>query len=450
MSDLELLQQETPPRRAAAARLARRVDSIAGFIAYGVLWLMLSLVVSSLPIFVGMRMTGPNPSSTVVDAVLLAWVILFVVMWLPFGMWVVRRRRAARALVRDGVLVDGTIDHAQQGSVRGGTMFSAGIRFTVAGEEQRAVFAVAHQHVAPGNSMPVLWAPGARHALVFPGGAAHAVAARLAHDIAIERGGERTVVTFRRGAAEKLFVGLLAIVLPQMTFIGLRLQSQPPSLLRCDRDKDECTLSGSDIFGGHWSNSYPVSGMLHSEVRLHKTYDEVAWVVRMKDSRTRDLAGFTDRTQQKAAYHRQSDALNTFIGDRAERTFEARFEGMGGPSSATWIAIGLVLGYILFSLVNGWRTQLAFDRAAGTLTITRSPALLPPARRTLPLASIARADASSGSMWLVFASLPTLTLRLIGSDGKVLFKRKQATSDDARREIAAINELLGAKSAVAR
>ena len=448
MSDLELLQQETPPRR-AAARLARRVDSITGFIAYGVLWLMLSLAVSSLAIFAGMRMTGPNPSSTAVDAVLLSWVIAFVVMWLPFGMWVVRRRRAARALVRDGVLVDGTIDHAQQGSVRGGTMFSAGIRFTVGGEEQRAVFAVAHQHVAPGNSMPVLWARGARHALVFPGGV-HAVAARLAHDIAIEHGGERTVVTLRRGAAEKFFVVMLAVVLPQMTFIGLRLQTQAPSLLRCDRDQDECTLTGSDIFGGHWSNSYPVSGMLHSEVQLHRKYDEVAWVVRMKDSRTRDLAGFTDRTQQKADYHRQSDALNAFIGDRAQHTFEARFEGMGGPNTATWIAIGLVLGYILFSLLNGWRTVLAFDRAAGTLTITRSPALLPPTRRTLPLESIARAEATSGSMWLIFASLPTLTLRLIGRDGKVLFKRKQATSDDARRELVAINELLAAKSAAAR
>ena len=42
----------------------------------------------------------------------------------------------------------------------------------------------------------------------------------------------------------------------------------------------------------------------------------------------------------------------------------------------------------------------------------------------------------------LFAYLPTVTVMLIGRDGKTRFSRRQVGSDDLEREISAINELL--------
>jgi plastocyanin len=441
MSELDLLRQEATPRQGEALRVARRVNSTAGLIAYGVLWLMPSALVASLPIFAVLLVAKSTLPPSVAEAVMLAALLLFVLCWLAFGAWAVRRRRAARVLVRDGVLVDGAIDHARQGMVRGGTMFTAGVRFTVAGEQHRAVFAVARLHVAPGDVVPVLWLAGARHTLVFPRGAKHAVPARITHDIAVEHGGERTVVTFRRGVSEKIFVALLALVVPEMALLTVAIAFQKPTVLRCERDRDQCTLTGHDIFGHEWTSTYPASAMTRSAVERNARYGEVEWVVHLRNGAPRQLGALTDRAQQMESYRQQSDALNLFIGDRAQRSFEARFAGLGGSAGIMGV-MALLLAYVLFALVHGWRTTLTFDRAAGTLTIARAPALLRPAQRTVPLASIARAEARAGRMWLFFASLPTLTLRLFGSDGKVLFKRKQVTSDDAQREIAAIDEVL--------
>jgi hypothetical protein len=256
------------------------------------------------------------------------------------------------------------------------------------------------------------------------------------------RDGSRATITLVRGKTEKFFIVFAALALAQLSYIAVRINYfQKPAELRCERKKDECTLSGSDIFGGGWHWSFPASGMKRSEVRAGK-HGESEWVIWRSDGESRQMGSLTSRAQQIDVYRRHSAALSAFIADRTISSFEARFDFLGGPSVGVWIGISIFLAYILFALMNGWRTTLAFDSAAGTLTITRTPALLPPARRTLQLADLSGCEAKSGRLWIVFASLPMLKIRLFSRDGKVVFKRSLVTSDDAQREVSAIQEIL--------
>jgi hypothetical protein len=183
--------------------------------------------------------------------------------------------------------------------------------------------------------------------------------------------------------------------------------------------------------------------MARSDVRSGKN-GEAEWIVRMNDGREIQLGGLTGRASQLESYRRHAQELGAFIADRAQPTFVAQYQGVGGLSLPVSIGMLLATGWLFFALLHGWRTTLTFDRAAGTLTIVRRPALWS-SPRALPLSSVARVDARAGRLWVLFASLPTLTLRLYDDKGKVLFTRRQITSDDARREIEAVNEVLTAR-----
>lgn len=167
LSDLELVRSEAPPRRAACARLVGRIDSLFGFIAYGVLWLFVAAMVSMGVLFAGVAFAGHRPSGAYVTAVLVGWALSFVLAWVPFGLWVRRRRQRARALVRDGLLVDGTIDGVLRLMLRGAP-FTRGT-LAIEGRAARGTFSVGghHAELVEGATMPVLVAPGAAYGLVF-------------------------------------------------------------------------------------------------------------------------------------------------------------------------------------------------------------------------------------------------------------------------------------------
>src|SRR5262249_25420623 len=160
--------------------------------------------------------------------------------------------------------------------------------------------------------------------------AGQAVVARLARDVLVERSNTRATITLTRGSTEKAVAWIAAFLLVQLGYIGLRLTFfQRPSELRCDRAKDECTLRGSDIFGTEWHTSFPASGMVRSEVEPRE-HRERAWMVRMTGGRSRELGSPTGRARQQEQYRRSSDALDAFIANHAQSTFETRFEGLGG------------------------------------------------------------------------------------------------------------------------
>ncbi len=449
MSELEILRGEANPRSAATcARLGGRVDSIGGFIAYGVLWLFIACGVATAVLFAAIVVTGPQPSGAAGIAALIAWVLGFVLAWLPFVRWVARRRGAGRALIRDGVLIAATIEHVKSASARGARLRSASIRFVADGHAHHGLFSAGGTGLVAGAAT-VLYTPAAEYCLVFVTDDQRPIPARLLRDLTVDRNDARTTVTMRRGRGERTFVAVLALVLVQITYVGLRLTFfQRPSELRCERKSDSCTLTGSDIFGGGWDNGFPASGMVRSELESRE-HGELAWVVRMTRGDTRELGHPTGREAQRAVYRAQSDALAAFIANRAQKSFTARFEALGGPSGAMWLAIGLVFGYLLARLVHGWRTTLVFDRAAGELVITRAPALVPPGRRRIALADVVRADARHGGLWLLYTYLPTVTIRILGADDKVLFRRRLAMDADIGPELAAINEFVAGTRRVA-
>jgi hypothetical protein len=434
MTDLELLIAEVPPRSdATCARLVAKIEPVGGFVLSGILWLIIACSVATLVLLAiaGTRATGPAP-----PAVLAAWPVAFALAWVPFGLSVAGRRRAARALVRDGALVKGMIDGGAVPRRR------TAARFQHDGNEERAIFAVGRRAAVPAEPY-VLCAAGRDGCLAFADGGS-AVRARLARDVAIAHEGPRVTVTLRRSGLERATAWIVALLLVQLGYLGGRLVFfQPGSELRCDRARDLCTLRGSDIFGSEWSTTFPLRGVTGSEVR-EREHGELAWVLRRPGGPKAELelGAPTGRGAQKEAYRRQAQELNVFLADSARPSFDARFEALGGPSTAVWLLVGIFFVYVLGRLVHGWRTTLVVDRAAGEITITRSPALLPPGRRALALAAGTKAEAKPGGLWLLFSYLPTVTLRLVDDDGNVLFKRRQIDAASVARAVAAINELL--------
>lgn len=426
VSDLELLAGEPPPRSdATCARLGRRLDPIGTTIAIGVLWLFVASGVATLLL---LAIVGTHPAQPASPAVSAAFFAAFGLAWVPFVLWVVRRRRSARAIVRDGALAPARLEeHAAV--------------FDADGREQRAIFSAPKRRLAGGAAPAVVYLAGdARCLVVLPDGST--ARAQIATGLIIDAAGGRATISLGRGRTERAVAWILALVLAQLAYIAARVTFfQKPSELRCDRAADRCTLSGSDIFGSAWDVTFPASAMNGSSVE-DRGSSEKAWVVERSTGGRLELGNPTGRGVQQDVYRRASEALEAFIHDRARPALELRFEALGGPTGAVWILSAALVIYILAGLLHGWRTTLTIDRFAGELTILRRPALWPPARRVLPLSSVARAETQPGGLWLVFSYLPTVTLKLVGGDGKVLFRRRQTAADETRRQAAAINQLL--------
>src|SRR5262249_11090229 len=151
-----------------------------------------------------------------------------------------------------------------------------------------------------------------------------AVRARIVRDVTLDAGDGRAEVTLARGGTEKATVIILGFVLAQLAYMAIAINFfQRPSELRCDRGFNQCTLSGSDMFGSGWQASFSAGGMARSEL-VPVEHGELKWVVRMKDGTTRDLANPTGRGAQIEQYRRGSDALNAFIADGTQHALDAR------------------------------------------------------------------------------------------------------------------------------
>jgi hypothetical protein len=180
-TDLDLVRTEAPPRSdAVCRRLASRVDSVFGFIAYGVLWLFAAAMIATGVLFAGIALVGAHASKAAGYAVLVAYAAAFVVAWVPFGAWVRRRRRAARLLVRDGVLAPAQIDGVLRLFLRGAPFSRVSLAIAPASGTRRGTFSVGGhpRELVEGATIDVLVAPGAAYALAFPVG--RAVPVRLA------------------------------------------------------------------------------------------------------------------------------------------------------------------------------------------------------------------------------------------------------------------------------
>jgi hypothetical protein len=174
--------------------LARRIEPTAGFVAYGVLW----LIVASIPLvaamiggaFVGALLFGGDSSGQTGLIILASGIGLALGYW-PFVRWARRKRARARRVVREGVLCDAvvatrTTDRAVQSVARfalaagGGSAGGAHwerVEFEHAGVRYSS-FAPFGGRSGPGTPAQVLFAPDAPYGLAFsPSG--HAFATRV-------------------------------------------------------------------------------------------------------------------------------------------------------------------------------------------------------------------------------------------------------------------------------
>ncbi|HWB78341.1 MAG TPA: hypothetical protein VG755_25420 [Nannocystaceae bacterium] len=120
MTDLELLQCTPVPRPSdLCRRYARKIDSIFGFIAYGLLWFFVSCLFATAGLFLGIAIVGDGPSVVGMVFVAAMWITGFVGAWVLFALWVRRRIGPARRLFRDGTFAEATVGSVHHLSMRG-------------------------------------------------------------------------------------------------------------------------------------------------------------------------------------------------------------------------------------------------------------------------------------------------------------------------------------------
>jgi hypothetical protein len=266
----------------------------------------------------------------------------------------------------------------------------------------------------------------------------------------IEKTDGQLTIAFRRTRAEKVVTVIAALVALQMSYIAARIFVFPQqSGLVCDRARDGCTHSGTDILGSSWRYTFPAHEMKRSQVEGTKYHGEVRWIVDTT-STTRnplELGLPTGRKAQQEQYNRHSAALQAFIDNPDQATFEAHYDSLGGPAGVVWILMALLFGFLLFRLIHGWRARLVVDRRTGVVTIHRTPNLWPLARRRIPLADVVTAQIAKGGMFIFFAYLPTISFRLAGRENRVLFRRRMTrnpkTEAEVGDDVAAVIDFLG-------
>jgi hypothetical protein len=188
MDDLTAVRgQATPRDLALVRRLGRRFVPAWGFVAYGVLYLM--VVASSvwlgalfaLATVFGDRTGSGHPLSPLAGVVVFGGPMLASLLsWWPFVLWIKKRRGEAYRLFGDGQLMDATVASADLIVIRGARVTRAILRFAGRGGAGEAVLSVSGTppEVAPGAPVAVLFEPSSRYLAAFVAGRAFAASRR--------------------------------------------------------------------------------------------------------------------------------------------------------------------------------------------------------------------------------------------------------------------------------
>jgi hypothetical protein len=180
MTDLEAIRDAPIPRpEPLCRRYAGRMSPLLGFIGYGVLYFAAVVNTAVLGVLFGLGSLFPAPPAGqqqpgwVVGILTAGMVIAFLGAWWPYVRWARNRRRAHRAVVREGALVEGRVTQARQVWFRGAPIVTGKVAFSVQGREHvvGTSFGGPVTGFVEGAQVPVLALPGARFAAVFPDGA---------------------------------------------------------------------------------------------------------------------------------------------------------------------------------------------------------------------------------------------------------------------------------------
>lgn len=171
MTDLDTLRETPVPRPAALCRrLARRIDSIWGFVAYGALWFFVACLFATAALFAGIALVGPSPSGAAKVLVFGAWAGAFIGAWVLFALWVRRRIGPAVRLFRDGTFVEGTVHAVRHLTIRGAPFCHATLHVRDGGTMRSAGLSLGGHppQLAQGATIPVLMVPHYDYCAAFP------------------------------------------------------------------------------------------------------------------------------------------------------------------------------------------------------------------------------------------------------------------------------------------
>jgi hypothetical protein len=171
MTDLERLQSAPVPRPdVLCRRLAGTVDSIFGFIAYGLVWFFVSCFFATAGLFLGIWIVGKDPGTAGKVFAAGLWVSGFVGAWVLFALWVRRRIGPARRLFRDGTFADATVEKVRHMRIRSAPFTHATL--VLPGGTHRVGMSMGGHppEVAEGVTIPVLFIPDYGYCATFPVG----------------------------------------------------------------------------------------------------------------------------------------------------------------------------------------------------------------------------------------------------------------------------------------
>lgn len=162
-------------------RYSLRIDSIFGFVVYGLLWFFFACGLATLALFVGIWIVGSNPGDFAKAVVLAAWLGGFVGAWVLYALWVGRRLGRARELVRNGVIVDAIVSETHRTTPRGTPYTHTILVWSDATSEHRARISIGGhpQELDEGRSVPVMFVRDYAYCAAFPIGGKMVLASRL-------------------------------------------------------------------------------------------------------------------------------------------------------------------------------------------------------------------------------------------------------------------------------
>lgn len=173
--DEQFRAQSVPRDAADVRRLSAGLESIGGFLVYGLLWLFITTVLA-LAVSSGLAsLAGRHAVGWVNTAIgALGW-LTFGLLWCLYPHWAMRRRRAARRLFREGTFVDAVVERSASAIFprSGSRITDAWLRLTVDGTP-RSIYVGATgtpRGLEVGTNVSVLFIPGYRYcAVLLPGG----------------------------------------------------------------------------------------------------------------------------------------------------------------------------------------------------------------------------------------------------------------------------------------
>jgi hypothetical protein len=171
MSDLDTLRSTPTPRPAAMCRrYARRIDSIFGFVVYGLLWFFVACGMATAALFLGIWIVGPQPGPVGMTIVMVMWGSAFVGAWVLFWLWVRRRLGPATLLFRDGTIVDATVQKSRRLSMRGAPFTHATVVWRDATRERSAGVSIGGHppELDEGRTVPIMYVPDYGYCAAFP------------------------------------------------------------------------------------------------------------------------------------------------------------------------------------------------------------------------------------------------------------------------------------------